>query len=835
MRSTAHRTHAPQLAARVPLAAISSAIDHSLQSPHSSPLSPICDTMEKIKNIFNPGHKQDQEILYGSPSAQRPDSPTAGTAQPQDSLNKTVEPEESCHANNTPLEATTAVSGTGTAHASDPTTGATNAEPHAGKLSTPAQSATDGISAASVRSGVTGEAPQIKRLTDSEVPAGTAETGVPIAVGSAAGLNKEPSTPLKNLHREADVPQLGTVDSNQGTETWQPDAPTPGPYIPGAFPITPQPYAQDRQLGNRDAKLDPAGQTENTVGDALYDAHRSGSGAAGVSDVPGHDIGSIQTDSDNHHARDAAAAGVVGAGVVAAASTAAHEDSGPTSKTVGKHRSNLANVPDPTVLPQPDGQKGHGAIPSTETGAGPASKTVGRHRSNIANILDPTVLPQPEKQTKHVTSGPHQSDMLNRVDPRVKSSEPKKEQTGHGQDAAVAAGVGATAAGAYTADKAHRETPQNFQNADTANAQTHQPPIIATTAGRGWHGGPTGTAVAAAANSPTHSNASPKSQRHEDASHNAQPHFEPGPAIAGGGALAGAAAVYEYEKHKSHKADHDSHGASPEQLDTSTQATSTSPQAISSPDKNYHGGGATIGGAGLAGAGVLASKHSSNPSDSSGPSATSPKSDKERSKEEKKHEKELAKEAKKREKELAKEQKKAEKEQEKILAKEEKKQHHGLLGFLHRDKHKESEGQGDQLDGTRDDVDGAGGPAPTSAEVPIVGNPTPTRISSLSGRNRLHKDPPKDFVAKAAQANGQGNGEAVHDEKHSAEYPSHGYGPGAVPPDSSHDPSGSYGYGHDYDYNSYGYGYSNEEERERALRQGGTIPNVAGSNAHTAF
>ncbi|KAK7525935.1 uncharacterized protein IWZ02DRAFT_446306 [Phyllosticta citriasiana] len=806
--------------------------------------------MEKIKNIFNPGHKQDQEILYGSPSAQRPDSPTAGTAQPQDSLyvqsslsqsraselvdqasvdafgslriatrqikksrnmkhlgNKTVEPEDSCHANNTPLEATTAVS-SGT-----------------GKLSTPAQSATDAISAASVRSGVIGEAPQIKRLTDSEVPAGT-----------AAGLNKEPSTPLKNLHREADVPQLGTVDSNQGTETWQPDAPTPGPYIPGAFPITPQPYAQDRQLGNRDAKLDPAGQTENTVGDALYDAHRAGSGAAGVSDVPGQDIGSIQTDSDNHHARDAAAAaGLVGAGVVAAASTAAHEDSGPTSKTVGKHPSNLANVLDPTVLPQPDGQKGHGAIPSTETGAGPASKTVGRHRSNIANILDPTVLPQPEKQTKHVTSGPHQSDMLNRVDPRVKSSEPKKEQTGHGQDAAVAAGVGATAAGAYTADKARRETPQNFQNADTANAPTHQPPMIATTAGRGWHGGPTGTAVAAAANSPTHSNASPKSQRHGDASHNAQPHFEPGPAIAGGGALAGAAAVYEYEKHKSHKADHDSHGASPEQLDPSTQATSISPQAFSSPDRNHHGGGATIGGAGLAGAGVLASKHSSNPSDSSGPSATSPKSDKERSKEEKKHEKGLAKEAKKREKELAKEQKKAEKEQEKILAKEEKKQHHGLLGFLHRDKHKESEGQGDQLDGTRDEVDGAGGPAPTSAEIPIVGNPTPTRISSLSGRNRLHKDPPKDFVAKAAQANGQGNGEAVHDEKHSAEYPSHGYGPGVVPPDSSHDPSGSYGYGHDYDYNRYGYGYPNEEERERALRQGGTVPNVAGNNAHTAF
>ncbi|KAK8157935.1 hypothetical protein BKA80DRAFT_130394 [Phyllosticta citrichinensis] len=708
--------------------------------------------MEKIKNIFNPGHKQDEEILYGSPSAQRPDSPTAGrahtkpaadsSAQPQDSLNKAVEPEESRHANTTPLEATSAVSGTG-------------------KLSTPAQPATDGISAASVRSGVIGEAPQVKRFTDSELPVGSAGTSLPIAAGTAAGLvptdeslstSKEPSTPLRGSDRQADVPQHDHLDSNRGAETWQPDAPTPGPYIPGAFPITPQPYTQDRQLGSRDATIDPAGHTENTTGDALYDDHRSGSGTAGVSAVPGHDSGSTQTDSGNHHARDAAA-GVVGAGVATAAATAAHEETGPASKTVDKHHSNVANVLDPTVLPQPDKQQGHQAIPSTETGTGPASKTVGRHSSNIANVIDPTVLPQPEKQTKHVTSGPHKSDMLNRLDPRVKSSESKDEQTGHGKDPAVAAG-------AYTADKTHHETPQTFQNASTTNAPTSQPPMIATTAGRGWHGGPTGTAVAAAGNSPPHSNSSPKSPRQEGASHPAQPHFEPGPALAGGGALAGAAAVYEYEKHKSHKADHGSHDASPGQLDTTTaQPTSTSPQATSSPDKHHYGRDAAIGCAGAAG--VVASKHSSNPSDSSDPSATSPKSDKERSKEEKKHEKELAKEAKKREKDLAKEQKKAEKEQEKILAKEEKKHHHGLLGFLHRDKHKDSEGQGDQLDGTRDDVDGTSGAAATSAEIPIVGNPTPTRVSSLSGRNRLHKDPPKDFAAKAAQDNGHGNGQAV--------------------------------------------------------------------------
>ncbi|KAK7535136.1 uncharacterized protein J3D65DRAFT_630205, partial [Phyllosticta citribraziliensis] len=617
--------------------------------------------MEKIKNIFNPGHKQDEEILYGSPSAQRPDSPTAGraltkpaadgSAQPQDSLNKAVEPEESRHANTTPLEATSVVSGTGTAHASDPTTGATNAERHA-------------------------------------VPVGSAGTSLPIAADDSLSTSKEPSTPLRSSDRQADFLQHDNLDSNRSAETWQPDAPTPGPYIPGAFPITPQPYAQDRQLGIRDATIDPAGQTENITGHALYDDHRSGSGTAGVSAVPGHDSGSTQTDSGNHYAHDAAAAGVVGAGVATAAATAAHEDTGPASKTVGKHHSNVANVLDPTVLPQPDKQKGHHAIPSTETGTGPASKTVGRHSSNIANVIDPTVLPQPEKQTKHVTSGPHKSDMLNRLDPRVKSSQSKDEQTVDGKDAAVAAGVGASAAGAYTADKTHHETPQTFQNAGTTNAPTSQPPMIATTAGRGWHGGPTGTAVAAAGNSPTHSNSSPKSPGQEGA-HTAQPHFEPGPALAGGGALAGAAAVYEYEKHKSHKADHGSQDASPGQLDTSTaQPTSTSPQATTSPDKHHYGRDAAIGGASAAGA--VASKHSSNPSDSSDPSVTSPKSDKERSKEEKKYEKELAKEAKKREKELAKEQKKAEKEQEKILAKEEKKHHHGLLGFLHRDKHKDS-------------------------------------------------------------------------------------------------------------------------------------------------
>lgn len=50
---------------------------------------------------------------------------------------------------------------------------------------------------------------------------------------------------------------------------------------------------------------------------------------------------------------------------------------------------------------------------------GPASRTVGPHESNIANVADPRVLPQPEKMHNHNTVGPHQSDTLNRMDPRV--------------------------------------------------------------------------------------------------------------------------------------------------------------------------------------------------------------------------------------------------------------------------------------------------------------------------------------------------------------------------------------------------------------------------------
>lgn len=63
----------------------------------------------------------------------------------------------------------------------------------------------------------------------------------------------------------------------------------------------------------------------------------------------------------------------------------------------------------------------------TRGDTGPASKTIGPHDSDVANVLDPRVKPEPEKMKESTTVGPHKSDMLNKLDPRV-TSDPAKAQ-----------------------------------------------------------------------------------------------------------------------------------------------------------------------------------------------------------------------------------------------------------------------------------------------------------------------------------------------------------------------------------------------------------------------
>lgn len=89
------------------------------------------------------------------------------------------------------------------------------------------------------------------------------------------------------------------------------------------------------------------------------------------------------------------------------------------------------------------GAAGVGAYEASKD-TGPASKTIGPHDSNVANIMDPRVQPEPEKMKESTTTGPYSSDMANKADPRVQA-DPAKE-THYGRDAAVAGGVGAAGA-----------------------------------------------------------------------------------------------------------------------------------------------------------------------------------------------------------------------------------------------------------------------------------------------------------------------------------------------------------------------------------------------------
>lgn len=84
------------------------------------------------------------------------------------------------------------------------------------------------------------------------------------------------------------------------------------------------------------------------------------------------------------------------------------------------------------------GAAGYAALQNDRGDTGPASKTVGPHSSNIANIVDPRVRPEPEKMKDHTTAGPWQSDTLNKLDPKVESDPNKADVKAHGYATGVA-------------------------------------------------------------------------------------------------------------------------------------------------------------------------------------------------------------------------------------------------------------------------------------------------------------------------------------------------------------------------------------------------------------
>lgn len=155
---------------------------------------------------------------------------------------------------------------------------------------------------------------------------------------------------------------------------------------------------------------------------------------------------------DHHYGRDAAVVGGLGAaGAGTYAATRDHDSQAPgqayagststsqpittttnTTTTTGPTMSQTTGAPTSqneshmgrdAALAGGAGAAGVGAYEASKD-TGPASKTIGPHESNVANIMDPRVKPEPEKMQG---SG-------------------QKDETHYGRDAAVAGGVGAAGA-----------------------------------------------------------------------------------------------------------------------------------------------------------------------------------------------------------------------------------------------------------------------------------------------------------------------------------------------------------------------------------------------------
>ncbi|KAF2622456.1 hypothetical protein BU25DRAFT_209006 [Macroventuria anomochaeta] len=433
---------------------------------------------------------------------------------------------------------------------------------------------------------------------------------------------------------------------------------------------------------------------------------------------------------------------------------------------------------------QPTGQRTVGS--TTED---PASKTIGPHKSNIANILDPRVQPDPAKQKDHTTTGPHQSDTFNRADPRV---DDKAGQHHYGRDAAVAGGAGAAGYGAYEAAKAygdHRSTQpgasmQEQRYDPTAAGARASNPVPATSEYNYHNPDVAALASATGAGAPGHHSSThgqtqqPYTTAQLAQSVSSQPpqaykapeidNSDLGPrdnssrnaALGAGAGLAGATAAGYGLSHHNDKTQHTfTPGAStqpgssslPQPTGSLNQGQqypyNTDPsQSHTSRDADLAGGAGTAAGAGAGYAYGQRTQPQFDPKEQE-------RLDKETAKHqhdlENKHDKEVHKLEKKHEKDLKKHEKEA-------AHHDEKEKSGGLLGFLHRSKSKKEPSpestprRSDEHHYGHDAAVAGGVGAGASGLVEHERDDKFGHGSGYKGKNLLHKDPPAGHPANEA-------------------------------------------------------------------------------------
>ncbi|KAH0365089.1 hypothetical protein KCU65_g6312, partial [Aureobasidium melanogenum] len=425
--------------------------------------------------------------------------------------------------------------------------------------------------------------------------------------------------------------------------------------------------------GFDDQRYDPSaasGDKPTRIPNLMYGTGHSGHGvnsaetASGASygreALPGHSVNPSETASGlgagalagTYESPEHRTGGVPRQGV-SAAETASGQQYG--REPLSGHGVNAAE----TASGQPyagSQMQNYGRSGPTETD--PASKTVGPHKSNLMNVIDPRVQPEPEKMKDRTTAGPHQSDMMNRADPRVDSDLSKQNEHHYGRDAAVAGGLGTAGAGAYEYGKHHNQNPESIgtsafdpRSTNTTNlVDPNHDPILeqqrierqraydsALAGGTGaGSAGAYGQSYPQGGAAQSTLETSPFASRSANtdpalAQQQSGHHYGRDAAVAGGLGAAGAGA-YEYGKHHNQPAENVGTSTfDPRSTNTSNVVDPSTDPTLAQQQQGHHYGrdAALVGGAGAAGAGAYEyGKHHNQPAESIGTSAFDPRSTK---------------------------------------------------------------------------------------------------------------------------------------------------------------------------------------------------------------
>jgi hypothetical protein len=402
--------------------------------------------------------------------------------------------------------------------------------------------------------------------------------------------------------------------------------------------------------GYEDQRFDPSvasGDKATRIPNLMYGNSNTSSheGQQRTGGLSGQGVPASETASGHHYGRDAA----LGAGAGAAGLEYAQHRSGDpsgrgvnASETASGQQYGRESMPGHGVnASETASGQSYGRDAALASGAGvggsqlqgynhggrtetdPASKTTGPHKSNLMNIVDPRVQPEPEKMKDRTTAGPHQSDMMNRADPRVDSDLSKQNEHHYGRDAALVGGAGALGAGAYEHQRGPTEnigtSAFNPRSTNTANVvDPNHDPILEQqrlereraleaamaggvgSAGVGSHHGSTNQSTLESPFASRSTNTDPTLTQRQP-----EHHYGRDAALAGGAAGLGAGA-YEHGRH------HESPAGSavgtstfdPRSTNTSNVIDPSTDPTLAQQHQGHHYGrdAALVGGAGAAGA-----------------------------------------------------------------------------------------------------------------------------------------------------------------------------------------------------------------------------------------